>query len=141
MVVVMVPRGSALTRSAAGPWQSTRRRAMRSLRVRLPILVAILWAGIGSSVWALGHGGGAVETAYILPSTTTVATTTLAVPTSYLVDRTWVEPTAYVVPSYYATAYRGDPLVVQPSYVSTAYVRTGLFGRRRLVERSAIASY
>src|SRR5690242_1766969 len=130
MVVVMVPRGSALTRSAAGPWQSTRRRAMRSLRVRLPILVAILWAGIGSSVWALGHGGGAVETAYILPSTTTVATTTLAVPTSYLVDRTWVEPTAYVVPSYgdrtwveptayvvpsyYATAYRGDPLVVQP---------------------------
>ena len=58
---------------------------MRSLGVRLPILVAILWAGIGSSVWALGHHGSSVETAYVLPSTTT-----LAVPTSYVVASTWV---------------------------------------------------
>src|SRR5438552_1579452 len=108
MVKSMVPR-SAPARSAAGPWRSTRRRAMRSLGVRLPILVAILWAGIGSTVWALGHHGGAIETAYVLPSTTT-----LAVPTSYVVSGTWVEPTAYVVPSYYATSYWVDPVAVVP---------------------------
>jgi hypothetical protein len=114
---------------------------MRSFGFRLPVFVAILWAGIHSSVWALGYHGDTVETVYVMPSTAT-----LAVPTSSVVSSSWVLPTAYVVPSSYSTAYSTtywtDPLaLVQPTYLSTAYVRTGLFGRRRLVERPVIAGY
>jgi hypothetical protein len=110
---------------------------MRVFGFRLPFFVAVIWAGIGSTVWALGYNRGRVETVYVGP-----ATTTLTVPTSYVVSSSWVEPTSYVVASSYATAYVTDPIaVVQPAYVSTAYVRTGLFGRRWLVERPVVASY
>src|SRR5258708_1621840 len=104
---------------------------MRSFGLRLPVFVAILWAGIASSVSALGHDRDTLEMVYVRPSAIT-----MAVPTSYVVSSSWIEPTAYVVPSYYATAYWADPVVVaQLSYVSTAYLRTGLLGRRWLVER------
>ena len=109
---------------------------MRSFGFRLPVFVAILWAGIGSTVWALGYHD-TVETVYLTPTTTTVA-----LPTSYVVSGSWVEPTAYVLPRYYSTAYWADPVAVAPpSYVTTTRVRTGLLGRTRVVERSAIASY
>ena len=54
----------------------------------------------------------------------------------------WVEPTAYAVPTYYTTAYWMDPVVLaQPTYATTAYVRRGLFGRTRIVERPVLATY
>jgi hypothetical protein len=111
---------------------------MRSFGFRLTFLVAILWAGIGSTVWALGHHGDAIETVYVMPSSVT-----LPVPTSYVISTSWAEPTAYAVPTYYTTAYWMDPVVLaQPTYTPTAYVRRGgLFGRRRVVERPVLASY
>jgi hypothetical protein len=111
---------------------------MRSFGLRLTFLVAILWTGIGSTVWALGHHGDAIETVYVMPSSAT-----LPVPTSYVVSTSWVEPTAYAVPTYYTTAYWMDPVVLaQPAYAETAYVRrAGLFGRRWVVERPVLATY
>ncbi len=116
---------------------------MRLFGFRVPFFVAVIFVGIGSTVSALGHRRTQVETVYTGP-----VTTTLTVPTSYVVTSSWVEPTSYVVPTAtvvptsYATAYVTDPVaVVQPTYVSTAYVRTGLFGRRWLVERPVYAGY
>ncbi|MGP0067443.1 MAG: hypothetical protein ACLQGP_28090 [Isosphaeraceae bacterium] len=111
---------------------------MRVFGFRVPFFVAVLLLGFGSTVWALGYRRGQVETVYLGP-----ATTTLAVPTSYVVTTSWVEPTSYLVPTGYTTAYVADPVaVVQPAYVATSYyVKTGLFGRQRLVERPVIATY
>ncbi len=104
---------------------------MRVFGFRLPFFVAAVWVSIGSTVWALSYGANRVETVY---------TSSLTVPTSYVVSSSWVQPAAYVVPQYYSTAYLADPIaVVQPSYVTTAYVRRGLFGRRWLVERPLYA--
>ncbi|HZW33860.1 MAG TPA: hypothetical protein VFF52_24270 [Isosphaeraceae bacterium] len=109
---------------------------MRLFGFRLPIFVAILWAGIGSTVWALGYHD-TVETVYVTPTSSTVA-----LPTSYVVAGSWLQPTAYLLPTSYAMAYWADPLaVVSPSYVTTTRVRTGLLGRTRVVERSAVAGY
>jgi hypothetical protein len=110
---------------------------MRSFGFRLTLSFGILWASIGTTVWALGYHGQAVETAYVMP-----APASLAVPTSYVVSTSWVEPTAYAVPTYYTTAYWMDPVVLaQPTYATTAYVRRGLLGRRWLVERPVLATY
>ena len=110
---------------------------MRSFGFRLTLLVAILWAGLGSTAWALGHHGDTVETVYVMPSSVS-----MPIPTSYVVSTGWVEPTAYAVPTYYTTAYWMDPVVLaQPTYATTAYVRRGLFGRRWLVERPVLATY
>ena len=109
---------------------------MRSFGVRLPILAATAWAGIGLSVSArdLGYS----ETVYVTP---TVAT--LAWPTSYVSSRSYVVPTAYSFPSYLPAAYVDEPVTLAPTtYVTTAYrLRRGLFGRLRLVERPVLASY
>jgi hypothetical protein len=115
-----------------------RRRAMRSFGFRLTFLVATLWTAGGSTAWALGHRWDAVETVYVMPSSVA-----LPVPTSYVVSTSWAEPTAYVVPTYYTTAYWMDPVVLaQPAYAETAYVRRrGLFGRRWEVERPVVATY
>jgi hypothetical protein len=107
---------------------------MRFRSARLPVLALILWAGLSLSVWAAGLGYG--QTVYASPVSTTVT-----FPTAYVVPRSYYLPTAYVVPSYYSTSYVSDPLVVGPAaYVETAY-RTGLFGRRWVVERSLVAPY
>jgi hypothetical protein len=109
---------------------------MRLFGFRLPFFVAVVWVAIGSTVWALGQRANRVETVYV-----TTSATTLTIPTTYVPASSWVQPSAYVVPSYYATAYWVDPIaVVQPSYVSTAYIRRGLFGRQWLVERPLYAS-
>jgi hypothetical protein len=106
---------------------------MRSLGVRLPILAATAWAGIGFSVSGMDLGYS--ETAYVTP---TVAT--FAWPTSYVASRSYVVPTAYSFPSYIPAAY--EPVTLAPTYVTTAYqVRRGLFGRLRLVERPLVSSY
>ncbi len=108
---------------------------MRSSGSRLTLLVAALCAGIGST--ALGHPGDIIETVYVMP-----ASVNMPVSTSYVVSTGWVEPTAYAVPSYFATAYWMDPVVLaQPTYATTAYVRRGLLGRRWLVERPVLATY
>lgn len=111
---------------------------MRLFGFRLPFFVAVIWAGIGSTVWALGFNRGRYQTVYVGPVTTAVT-----VPTSYAVTSSWVQPTSYVFPTSYATAYVADPIAaVQTSYVGTAYyVKTGLFGRQRLVERPVYSSY
>jgi hypothetical protein len=111
---------------------------MRSFGFRLSLLVAILLAGAGSTAWALGLRGEPVETVYVMPSSLT-----LPYATSYVVSTSWVEPTAYAVPTYYTTAYWMDPVVLaQPTYAPTAYVRRGgLFGRRWVVEQPVLASY
>jgi hypothetical protein len=110
---------------------------MRWFGFRLMLLVGILWAGIGLTVRALGNPWQPVGTVYVMPSSLT-----LPVPTSYVVSTSWVEPTAYAVPTYYTTAYWMDPVVLaQPAYAPTAYVRRGFFGRRWLVERPVLASY
>ena len=46
---------------------------MRSFGFRLTLLAAILWASIGSTVWALGNHGEAIETVYVMPMATTLA--------------------------------------------------------------------
>jgi Carboxypeptidase regulatory-like domain len=109
---------------------------MRSFGVRLPILAATAWAGIGLS--ALGRDLGYSETLYLAP---TVAT--YALPTSYVTSDTYVVPTSYSFPTYLPAAYVADPVTVaSTSYLTTAYqVRRGLFGRLRLVERPVLASY
>jgi Carboxypeptidase regulatory-like domain len=106
---------------------------MRSFGVRLPILAATAWAGIGFTVSGMDLGYS--ETVYATP---TVAT--LAWPTSYVASRSYIVPTAYSFPSYIPAAY--EPVTLAPTYVTTAYqVRRGLFGRLRLVERPIVASY
>jgi hypothetical protein len=109
---------------------------MRSFGVRLPILAATAWAGIGLS--ALGRDLGYSETIYLTP---TVAT--YALPTSYVAADTYVVPTSYSFPTYLPAAYVADPVTVaSTSYLTTAYqVRRGLFGRLRLVERPFLGSY
>ncbi len=109
---------------------------MRSFGVRLPILAATAWAGIGLSV--LGRELGYSETVYLTPTVTT-----LALPTSYVAPRTYLTPTAYSFASYIPASYVDEPLVLtSPRYVATAYqVRRGLFGRLRLVERPVVTSY
>ena len=110
---------------------------MRSFGFRLMLLVATLCAGIGSTAWALGNHGDAIETVYVMPSSVN-----MPVSTSYVVSTGWVEPTAYAVPTYFTTAYWMDPVVLaQPTYATTAYVRRGLLGRRWLVERPVLATY
>lgn len=106
---------------------------MRSFGVRLPILAATAWAGIGLSVSGMDLGYS--ETVYVTPTVATVAW-----PTSYIASRSYVIPTAYSFPSYIPTAY--EPVTLAPTYLTTAYrVRRGLFGRLRLVERPLVASY
>ncbi|MFI5460779.1 MAG: hypothetical protein ACHRXM_35660 [Isosphaerales bacterium] len=137
---------------------------MRSSYVRLPLLAATVWMGIGFSVRATDIRYG--ETVFVTPTSTT-----FSLAPSYVVSRSYVTPTAYVVPSYYSTGYvvpsyystayvapsYYSTAYVVPSYVSTAYVsepltllpttyvattdRRGLLGRRWLVERPVIASY
>jgi hypothetical protein len=109
---------------------------MRSFGVRLPILAATAWAGIGLSVF--GRDLGYSETIYITP---TVAT--YALPTSYVTSRAYVVPTTYSFASYLPAAYIEEPVTFAPtSYVTTAYqLRRGLFGRLRLVERPVVANY
>jgi Carboxypeptidase regulatory-like domain len=117
---------------------------MRSFGFRLSLLLGILWAGIGSTVWALGFHGDPIETVYVMPSSVS-----LPVATSYVVSTSWVAPTAYAVPTtyavptYYTTAYWMDPVVLaQPTYAATSYVaRRGLLGRLRVVERPVLATY
>jgi len=117
---------------------------MRLSYVRLPLLAATAWMGIGFSVWAMDIRYG--ETVFVTPTSTT-----FSLAPSYLVPRSYVTPTAYVVPSYYSTAYVvpsslsttyiAEPLSLLPTtYVATTY-RRGLLGRRWLVERPVIASY
>ena len=103
---------------------------MRSIGVRLPILAATVWAGIGLSAWAMDLRY--AETVYLTPTAETVVW-----PTTYVSSRSYVLPTAYVAPSYFPTSYVEEPLVL----TSTYRLRRGLFGRLRLVERPAIASY
>jgi hypothetical protein len=106
---------------------------MRSLGIRLPILAATAWAGIGFSV--SGRDFGYTETVYVNPTVATVAW-----PTSYVSSRSYVVPTAYGFPSYIPAAY--EPVTLAPTYLTTGYVvRRGLFGRLRLVERPLVASY
>lgn len=109
---------------------------MRSFGVRLPILAATAWAGIGLSLFArdLGYS----ETVYLAPTATT-----LLLPTSYVASRTYVVPTTYSFASYVPASYVEEPVTVaSTSYVGTAYqVRRGLLGRLRLVERPVVASY
>jgi len=137
---------------------------MRLSCVRLPLLAATAWMGVGFSVWAMDIRYG--ETVFVTPTSTT-----FSLAPSYAVSRSYVTPTAYVAPSYYSTAYVApsyySTAYVAPSYYSTAYVvpsyystayvsepltllpttyvattyRRGLLGRRWLVERPVIASY
>src|SRR4051794_35219051 len=110
---------------------------MRSYRFRLPVLVAVAWIGIASSVRALGRPRETVETVYAMPTSATVSA-----PTTYVASSYWVLPTASITPSYYSTAFWSDSIALVPTtYVPTAYYRTGLFGRRRLVERPVVATY
>ena len=53
---------------------------MRLFGFRLPFFVAVIWVGIGSTVWALGNRGNRVETVYVTTSAN------LAIPTSYVVS-------------------------------------------------------
>ena len=78
---------------------------MRSFGVRLPILAATAWAGIGLSV--LGGDLGYSETVYISP---TVAT--FAWPTSYVTSDTYVLPTTYSFASYIPAAYVEEPVTL-----------------------------
>jgi hypothetical protein len=103
---------------------------MRSLGVRVPILAASVWVGIGLSAWAMDLRY--AETVYLTPTAETVVW-----PTTYVSSRSYVLPTAYVASSYFPTSYVTEPLVL----TSTYRLRRGLFGRLRLVERPAIASY
>jgi Carboxypeptidase regulatory-like domain len=109
---------------------------MRSFGVRLPILAATAWAGIGLSVF--GRELGYSETIYLTP---TVAT--YALPTSYVTSRAYVVPTTYSFASYLPAAYIEEPVTLaSTSYVTTAYqLRRGLFGRLRVVERPILANY
>ncbi len=66
---------------------------MRSFGVRLPILAATAWAGIGFSVFGMDFGYS--ETVYVTPTVATVAW-----PTSYVASRSYLVPTAYSFPSY-----------------------------------------
>ena len=116
---------------------------MRSLGIRLLLMIVSAWMGLGLSVWAMDVRYG--ETVYLLPTTTTLSVPTAYVATNSVVPRSYLLPTALVVPSYYPTAYIADEVVLAPTtYVETQY-RPGLigrlFGRGRLVERSVIASY
>jgi Carboxypeptidase regulatory-like domain len=103
---------------------------MRSTAVRFPILATIVWAGFGLSAWAMDLRY--AETVYLTPTAETVVW-----PTTYVSSRSYVLPTAYVAPRYLPTSYVEEPLVL----TSTYRLRRGLFGRLRLVERPAIASY
>ena len=93
---------------------------MRSFGVRLPILAATAWAGIGFSV--SGRDFGYSETVYVTPTVATVVW-----PTSYVASRSYVVPTAYSFPSYIPAAYVDEPVTLAPTtYLTTAYtVRTG----------------
>ena len=117
---------------------------MRLSYIRVPLMAATAWMGIGLSGWARDIRY--VDTVFVTPTVRTVSLSP-----SYVVPSSYVAPTAYVVPSYYSTAsvvpsvfattYVAEPLTVLPtSYVATSY-RRGLFGRRWLVERPVIASY
>ncbi len=113
---------------------------MRLPGIRLPLLAAAAWAGIGLTVYATDLRYG--ETIYVSPTSTTVS----LAPT-YLASTSYV-PTDFIVPSYIptsaayvSTSYYADPVTVLPTtYLATTY-RRGLFGRRWLVERPLIASY
>ena len=117
---------------------------MRLSYVRLPLLAATVWMGIGFSVRAMDIRYG--ETVYITPTSTTYS-----LAPSYVVSSSFVTPAAYVVPSYfstgyvvpssYSTTYIAEPVTLLPTtYVATTY-RRGLLGRRWLVERPVTASY
>jgi hypothetical protein len=109
---------------------------MRSFGVRLPILAATAWAGIGFSV--MGRDLGYSETVYLTPTVTTIA-----LPTSYVTSRSYFVPTAYSFPSYIPASYVDEPVTLaSTSYVTTGYqLRRGLLGRLRLVERPVLARY
>ena len=110
---------------------------MRSFGVRLPILAATAWAGIGLSV--MGRDLGYSETVYVTP---TVAT--FALPTSCMSPQTptWCRRhTAFPAICRPLTSYEPVTLA-STSYLTTGYqVRRGLFGRLRLVQRPVFASY
>jgi hypothetical protein len=109
---------------------------MRSFGVRLPILAATAWAGIGLSV--MGRDLGYSETVYLTPTVTTIA-----LPTSYVTSRSYLVPTAYSFASYIPASYIDEPATLaSTSYVTTGYqLRRGLLGRLRLVERPVLARY
>ena len=113
---------------------------MRSLGFHLPILAAIVWAGVGHSAWAMDLRY--AETVYLTPTAETVVW-----PTTYVSSRSYVLPTAYVASSYFPTSYVASSYfptsyVSEPLVLTSAYrLRRGLFGRLRLVERPALASY
>lgn len=114
---------------------------MRLAGIRLPLLAATAWAGIGLTVYATDSPYR--ETITIIPTSTTVSLSP-----AYVVSRSYVVPTDFIVPSYiptsasiFSTAYYADPVTVLPTtYVATTY-RRGLLGRRWLVERPLTASY
>jgi hypothetical protein len=116
---------------------------MRSLNIRLPLLVVSVCMGCGISVWAMDLRYG--ETVYLVPTMTTVRVPTSYVTTSSVVTGSYLVPTAFAVPTYYPTAFLADEVVLTPTtYVETTY-RQGLLGRLlgrgRVVERSVVASY
>src|SRR5262249_42121047 len=114
-----------------------RRLAMRLRGIRLPLLAAAVWAGIGLTVYATDYGYR--DTIYVSPTSATVSLS----PT-YAISRSYV-PTDYVIPSYIptsasylTTSYYAEPLSILPTaYVETTY-RRGLFGRRWIVERPLV---
>jgi hypothetical protein len=114
---------------------------MRLSGIRLPLLAATAWAGVGFTVYATDFRYR--ETVYVSPTSATVA----LAPT-YVVSRSYIAPTDFIVPSYIptsasyvSTSYYADPVSVLPTtYVATTY-RRGLFGRRWFIERPLVASY
>jgi len=114
---------------------------MRLSGIRLPLLAAAAWAGIGLTVYA--NDFQYRETIYVSPTSTTVSLSP-----AYVVSRSYVVPTDFIVPSYIptsasyiATSYYAERVTVLPTtYVATTY-RRGLFGRRWMIERPLTASY
>lgn len=116
---------------------------MRKLVIWLPLLAASVWTGWSPSVGAMDLLYG--ETAYFLPTATTLSVPSVYIPTSSVASSSYLVPSALVVPSYYSTAYVANDLVLTPAaYIETRY-RPGLlgrlFGRRPVVERSVVAGY
>ena len=128
---------------------------MRFSYVRLPLLAATAWLGIGFSVWAMDLRY--AETVYVSPATATyslapsyLVTSSYVRPSAYVLPTGYVRPSAYIYPTAYSTAYISQPVSLLPTtyvattwpsaYVATTY-RRGLFGRQWVVERPVLASY